>query len=244
MKLFNFLRAIFVLFFALFMTLLISVLTLLYTVVFRKPAASVQCLAAWWAQSICAAAGVSVQVEGTDKLIPEQPYIFGANHQSQFDIFVLQGFLGIDFRWLAKKELFKVPIWGPAMRKAGYIPIDRSHGRKAIKSLDEASQRIAGGTSVIIFPEGTRSKDGKLQDFKSGAMLLAIKSGVPLVPVAISGTYDILPKGHVLCRPGRVKILVGKPIDTKNYSTKDKAELARLLQEAVAQLIKAQDKSQ
>jgi len=241
MKLFSFFRAIFVLFFTLLVTLLISIATIMNTVVLRRSAASVQCLAAWWARSICAASGVTVQVEGTEHLAPDRPYIFAANHQSQFDIFALQGFLGIDFRWLAKKELFKVPIWGTAMRRAGYIPIDRSHGRQAIKSLDGAAKKIAKGTSVIIFPEGTRSKDGKLQKFKSGAMRLAIKSGVPLVPVAITGTYKILPKGRLLVRSGRITIRAGRPIDTQGYKSKDKNKLAALLQEAVAGLMKAPD---
>jgi len=240
MNLFSFLRAIFVLFFTPLVTLLISIATIFCSAILRQPAASVQVLAAWWARSICVASGVAVQVEGKETLQTGHPYIFAANHQSQFDIFALQGFLGVDFRWLAKKELFRVPIWGAAMRRAGYIPIDRSHGRKAIKSLDQAAKKIAKGTSVIIFPEGTRSKDGKLQKFKSGAMLLAIKSGVPLVPVAITGTYDVLPKGRLLVRAGQVSIKVGQPIDSKEYKSKDKNELALLLQEAVADLIKAQ----
>jgi 1-acyl-sn-glycerol-3-phosphate acyltransferase len=236
MKLFHFLRALFVIPFALFMTLLISLITLLKTLVLNKGANSVQGLAAWWARSICWASGVKVAVDVAEQLEPGKPYIFAANHQSQFDIFVLQGFLGINFRWLAKKELFRVPIWGPAMRRAGYIPIDRSHGRQAIKSLGEAAQKIAAGTSVIIFPEGTRSKDGKLHDFKAGAMVLAIKSGVPIVPVAIRGTYEILPKGELLVTPGKVQIRLGRPIETKNYSSRDKHALARVSQEAVAEL--------
>jgi 1-acyl-sn-glycerol-3-phosphate acyltransferase len=236
MKLFHFLRALFVIPFALFMTLLISLITLLKTLVLNKGANSVQGLAAWWARSICWASGVKVAVDVAEQLEPGKPYIFAANHQSQFDIFVLQGLLGINFRWLAKKELFRVPIWGPAMRRAGYIPIDRSHGRQAIKSLGEAAQKIAAGTSVIIFPEGTRSKDGKLHDFKAGAMVLAIKSGVPIVPVAIRGTYEILPKGELLVTPGKVQIRLGRPIETKNYSSRDKHALARVSQEAVAEL--------
>jgi 1-acyl-sn-glycerol-3-phosphate acyltransferase len=237
MKLFHFLRAVFVLPFALFLTLLISLLTLFMTLVLRRNAASVQGLAAWWATSICRAGGVEVAVDGREELDPEKPYIFAANHQSQFDILVLQGFLGADFRWLAKKELFRVPIWGSAMRRAGYISIDRSHGRQAIKSLDEAAQKIAAGTSVIIFPEGTRSKDGKLYDFKAGAMVLAIKSGVPIVPVAILGTYEILPKGKLLMTPGKVQIRVGRPIETINCNSTDKHKLARVSQEAVAELL-------
>jgi 1-acyl-sn-glycerol-3-phosphate acyltransferase len=241
MKLFHFLRALFLIPYALFLTLLISLLTLFMTLVLRREAASVQGLAAWWAASICKAGGVEVAVAGSEQLDPETPYIFAANHQSQFDILVLQGFLGVDFRWLAKKELFRVPIWGPAMRRAGYIPIDRSHGRQAIKSLNEAAQKIAAGTSVIIFPEGTRSRDGKLHDFKAGAMVLAIKSGVPIVPVAILGTYQILPKGKLMMTPGKVQIRVGLPIETINCNSKDKHKLARVSQEAVAELLKTHD---
>jgi len=238
MKVLHFLRALLVIPFILVLTLLVSLMTLFATMVLRKQADSVQGLAAWWARSICRAAGVKVAVAWTERLAPDKPYIFAANHQSQFDILVLQGFLGFNFRWLAKKELFAVPVWGPAMRRAGYISIDRSHGRQAIKSLDEASRKIAAGTSVIIFPEGTRSKDGKLHDFKAGAMLLAIKSGVPIVPVAIVGTYGILPKGRLLMKPGQVQIRVGRPIETKNLRTGDKHELAAITQSAVADLFR------
>ena len=239
MKFFHFLRAAFIVPFALALTLFISIVTLFSTLVLRSSAASVQGLAAWWARTICRAGGVTVSVEGTEQLEPEKPYIFAANHQSQFDIFALQGFLGVDFRWLAKKELFQVPIWGAAMRRAGYIPIDRSHGRQAIKSLDEAARKIAAGTSVIIFPEGTRSRDGSIQEFKAGALVLAIKSGVDLVPVAIRGTFEILPKGRLMMTPGKVRIHVGRPITTKNCSVKDKHELARILHDDVVQLFDA-----
>jgi len=239
MKLYRFLRALLVIPFALLLTLFISIVTLFRTLVQRKDAASVQGLAAWWARSICTAGGVVVSVAGTEKLDSAKPYIFAANHQSQFDILALQGFFGVDFRWLAKKELFQVPIWGPAMRKAGYIPVDRSHGRQALKSLGEAAQKIAAGTSVIIFPEGTRSKDGKIKDFKAGAMVLAIKSGVEIVPVAIDGTYEILPKGKLLMKPGNVTIRVGNPIATKDFTSKDKHTLAQVLQKEVTELLAA-----
>jgi 1-acyl-sn-glycerol-3-phosphate acyltransferase len=237
MKLYRFLRALLVIPFALLLTLFTSVMTLFWTLVLRRDAASVQGFAAWWARSICTAAGVAVSVSGTGKLDSGKPYIFAANHQSQFDIFALQGFLGVDFRWMAKKELFQVPIWGPAMRKAGYIPVDRSRGRQALKSLGKAALKIAAGTSVIIFPEGTRTKDGIMQDFKAGAMVLAIKSGVDIVPVAIKGTYEILPKGKLLMNPGNVTISVGKPIATKNRTSKDKHALAKILQKEVAALL-------
>jgi 1-acyl-sn-glycerol-3-phosphate acyltransferase len=238
MKLFHFLRALLTIPYALLLTLLVSLITLFVTIILHREPDSVQGLAAWWAVSICGFSGVEVSVTGTGQLAQGKPYIFAANHQSQFDILVLQGFLGVDFRWLAKKELFAVPVWGPAMRRAGYIPVDRSHGRQAIKSLEEAAQKIAGGTSVIIFPEGTRSQDGKLHEFKAGAMVLAIKSGVPIVPVAILGTYEVLPRGRLLLTPGKVQIRVGSPIETRNRSAGDKHELARVTQEAVTELLK------
>jgi 1-acyl-sn-glycerol-3-phosphate acyltransferase len=235
MKLLAFLRALFVIPFALLLTLLVSLATLFMTLVLNRDAASIQWLATWWASSICRAAGVAVAVEWAEKLDPGRPYIFAANHQSQFDIFVLQGFLGVDFRWLAKKELFAVPVWGPAMRRAGYIPIDRSRGRKALKSLAEAAEKIGAGTSVIIFPEGTRSRDGRLQEFKAGAMVLALKAGVPIVPVAIRGTHEILPKGRLLMKPGTVQVRVGRPIETDAAMAKH--DLARIAQAAVAELL-------
>jgi 1-acyl-sn-glycerol-3-phosphate acyltransferase len=235
MKLLAFLRALFVIPFALLLTLLVSLATLFMTLVLNRDAASIQWLATWWASSICRAAGVAVAVEWAEKLDPGRPYIFAANHQSQFDIFVLQGFLGVDFRWLAKKELFAVPVWGPAMRRAGYIPIDRSRGRKALKSLAEAAEKIGAGTSVIIFPEGTRSRDGRLQEFKAGAMVLALKAGVPIVPVAIRGTHEILPKGRLLMKRGTVQVRVGRPIETDAAMAKH--DLARIAQAAVAELL-------
>jgi 1-acyl-sn-glycerol-3-phosphate acyltransferase len=235
MKLLAFLRALFVIPFALLLTLLVGLATLFMTLVLNRDAASIQWLATWWASSICRAAGVAVAVEWAEKLDPGRPYIFAANHQSQFDIFVLQGFLGVDFRWLAKKELFAVPVWGPAMRRAGYIPIDRSRGRKALKSLAEAAEKIGAGTSVIIFPEGTRSRDGRLQEFKAGAMVLALKAGVPIVPVAIRGTHEILPKGRLLMKPGTVQVRVGRPIETDAAMAKH--DLARIAQAAVAELL-------
>ena len=137
-----------------------------------------------------------------------------------------------------------MPIWGPAMRLAGYIPIDRSRGRAALKSLDEAARRIAEGTSVIIFPEGTRSRDGQMHSFKAGAMVLGIKAGVPLVPTAIQGTFEIMPKGRLLMKPGQVVIRLGRPISTSDYTTKDRHQLALRLQEKVAELLGKQAEEQ
>jgi 1-acyl-sn-glycerol-3-phosphate acyltransferase len=235
------LHSLLVLILALLATLFISIMTLIGTVLFRRTAEEIQIFGRYWGKFICAVSGVAVSLEGVENLASDRSYIFAANHQSQFDIFVLQGYLPYNFRWLAKKELFQVPVWGTAMKKAGYIPVDRSHGRQALKSLDEAAKRIAEGTSVIIFPEGTRSRDGKLQPFKAGGMVLAIKAGVELVPVAISGTFAILPKGSLMLQPGRVVIRIGTPIATDVFRTNQKLELALLLQKKVAAMLGQDD---
>jgi 1-acyl-sn-glycerol-3-phosphate acyltransferase len=240
MKLLQFCRSLLILILVPLLTLLISIVSLAYLVLFRGSAAGVQAFPRFWAKAILGLAGISVRVEGRERLAPEATYIFAGNHQSQFDIPILQGFLGFDFRWLAKKELFQVPVWGAAMRRAGYIPVDRGQGRAAFKSLDEAAGRIAGGTSVVIFPEGTRSPDGQLQPFKAGAMVLAIKAGVPVVPVGISGTFEILPKNRLLARKsGEVTVRIGAPIETGGYSVKQKQDLAERLQREVAALLRS-----
>ncbi|MFH1019294.1 MAG: lysophospholipid acyltransferase family protein [Pseudomonadota bacterium] len=232
----TFLRGVLVLVLAPMLTGLVSIVAIIMVLIFRRSAAEVQFLPRALGRIVARLSGVSVKMSGSNLLEQGHPYIFAANHQSQFDIFVLQGYLGCDFRWLAKLELFKIPVFGKAMQLAGYIPVDRAHGRKALKSLDEAARRIADGTSVIIFPEGTRSPDGRLGQFKAGTMVLAIKAGVPVVPVAIVGTHQILPKGRLLVKPGRVEIRVGAPIATSDYTVKQKQELAERLQGNVAEL--------
>lgn len=238
MKIFIFFRGLLTLILTPFLTLLVSLVAMGCLLILRWQPERIMILPRIWARIILALAGVSVRLIEEEPLQSGRPYIFAANHQSQFDIFAMHGYFKADFRWLAKKELFQIPFFGRAMRMAGHISIDRAQGRQAMKSLIQAANRIAAGTSVIIFPEGTRSRDGRLHPFKSGGMFLAIKSGVPLVPVAISGTYEILPKGKLLSRPGNILIRMGKPIETKNFKTGQKKELAVILQQAVADLLK------
>ena len=239
MKVLHYPRALFVLILAPLLTLLTSLGALFAIFACRLSAEKVQALPQFWARIICWCAGVEVTVQGQENLDRTKTYIFAANHQSQFDIFALQGYLGFDFRWMAKKELFAIPIFGAGMRAAGYISVDRSRGRQAVQSLNEAAQRIADGTSVIIFPEGTRSRDGLLQPFKSGAMVLAIKAGVPIVPVAIIGTHHVLAKGKLLPQPGPVMIRLGRPIESSLFKPAEKQELASRLQQEVAALLDA-----
>ena len=212
-------------------------MTLLDIFLGRRSEQKVQVFPKTWGKSICWLAGVKVLVEGTENLTPGQTYIFVGNHVSQFDIFSFQGYFPHDFRWIAKKELFRIPFLGAAMLRSGIVPIDRSHGREALRSLNRAAEQIAGGTSVLIFPEGTRSADGCLHPFKTGAVMLAIKAGVPLIPIGFNGTYSILPKGKFLANCGEITIRIGSPISTDNYKPRDKQKLAYHLHDSVAKLL-------
>jgi 1-acyl-sn-glycerol-3-phosphate acyltransferase len=190
-----------------------------------------------WGRLLCRVANVRVRVEGMENLDPSRTYIFVGNHASMLDIFSFQGYIAHDFRWIAKKELFAIPIFGAAIRAVDFIPIDRSRGRQALKSLNDAAERIAEGASVLIFPEGTRSPDGRLREFKTGAIMLAIKAGVEVVPVGFNGTYQVLPKSRLLTRGGEVVLRIGSPLSTKNFKAKDKQKLARMLQRQVLALL-------
>jgi 1-acyl-sn-glycerol-3-phosphate acyltransferase len=203
----------------------------------RRSTVKAQIFPRFWGRAFCILANIQVRLEGREHLYPDKTYIFVGNHASMADIMAFQGHISHDFRWIAKKELFAIPLFGAGMRAAGFIPIDRSHGREAVQSLNEAAQRIAGGASVVLFPEGTRSSDGRLQSFKTGAVMLAIKAGVEVVPVGFNGTHQALPKEKLLPRGGQVVIRIGKPLSTKEFKAKDKQMLAEILQRQVAELL-------
>jgi len=197
-----------------------------------------QCARAW-AKTLLFFAGVKVKLEGeTSAIKPGTPYVFMANHQSAFDIFTLLSGLPVPFRWVAKAELFKIPIFGPSMRRAGYIAINRDNPREAVKSLNEAAQKIREGVSVVVFPEGTRSKDGNLLPFKSGGFVLAIKSQVQIVPTALIGTFDVKPVGRFWVHPRTVFIRLGAPIETSGLKTRDKEALKDRVFNALQALMK------
>jgi 1-acyl-sn-glycerol-3-phosphate acyltransferase len=203
--------------------------------VFARASGPVHRLAGAWGRSILAVSRIRVAVSGIERIHPERPYLFMSNHQSNFDIPVLLGHLPVQFRWLAKAELFKIPIFGRAMRGAGYISIDRADRQSAFESLHKAAEAIRDGVSILIFPEGTRSLDGVLKPFKKGGFVLAIEAGVPIVPVAIRGTHDIMPKGSLLIQPRDVALCIGAPIATTHYTLTTKEALMEQVRHAILQ---------
>jgi 1-acyl-sn-glycerol-3-phosphate acyltransferase len=174
----------------------------------------------FWSKCIFWIFGMKVTVKGYENIDAKKPYVFVSNHASMFDIptvvVALRGNVNIVF----KKELTRIPIWGWALKYGHFIMIDRSNARDAIESIERAAQSIRNGSSVILFPEGTRTTDGKLQTFKRGAFSLAVKAGVPVVPIIVNGTFKILPKGSLNVRPANISVVLEKPISTEGLDGK------------------------
>jgi 1-acyl-sn-glycerol-3-phosphate acyltransferase len=168
-----------------------------------------------------------VKVSGKENIEPNISYIVIANHQSYFDVFLIYGWLGLDIKWVMKKELYKIPGLGFGSKKVGHIFIDRSNKRAAIESLEKAKKRLINGTSVVIFPEGTRSGSGKPGVFKRGAFKLAIDFGLPILPVTVIDTKNILPANSMYLSPGKAKMVIHKPIDISPYNEKNMDELIK-----------------
>jgi len=191
-----------------------------------------------WGKVALLANRVKVKVEGMEHLKGIGPYIFMSNHQGSFDIFALLGYLPFQFKWLAKKELFSIPFFGWTMAAAGYISIDREGTRRTVEAMNEAAQKIRDGMSMVIFPEGSRSPDGSIQPFKRGGFTLAIKSKVPIIPIAISGSRDIMPKEKLTTTSGEIRIRMDLPIETQNYSLKDREFLMKRVSQTISKNFK------
>lgn len=192
----------------------------------------------FWGRSCLKLAGLKLQIKGRENIPEQGPVIYVSNHQSNFDIPILYAGLPVQFRWLAKKELFRIPFFGLAMKRSGYIPIDRSDRRKTMHSLNQAAQRIRSGTSVIVFPEGTRTTDGQVQPFKKGALVIAAKAQVPIVPLAIQGSYGVQPKGRWIVNAGRLTLTVCPAINTKGLKVRDIEQLTSDIHTRIATEVK------
>jgi 1-acyl-sn-glycerol-3-phosphate acyltransferase len=167
-----------------------------------------------WCRLIARTTRTRVRVHGLEHLEPGTSYVFLSSHQSYMDIPAMLGYLPVQLRIAAKKTLFKIPFMGWHLSRAGHIPIDRSSTQNAVTSMRKAAGYIRGGICAFVFPEGTRSPDGALHDFRKGGFKLALQAGAPIVPVTILGSRQVLPKNSIIFRPGPVDMYVDQPIPT------------------------------
>ena len=185
-----------------------------------------QKIARLWGKAILKLLGIKVSVDGLENLDPSKSFLITSNHQSYFDIFILLAYLNLNFRFIAKKSLFKIPFLGQSMKRLGYIPIDRENLRNALKSVKKSTELLKNKTSILIFPEGTRSLDGSLSSFKKGGLNMFLKQGgMAVLPVVIKGTINILSKNSLTIHPGKtVELHVLQPVSCGRENSADVIE--------------------
>lgn len=182
----------------------------------------------WWARLFCWLNFVSVSIKGHENIDPGTSYVFVANHQGAYDIFSLFGWLGHNFRWMMKQSLHKIPFVGWACEASGQIFVDNSSVAATRRTMEAAERQLRGGMSLVVFPEGARSWDGKMRRFKKGAFMLAVEFDLPVVPVTIDGAFDVMPRFRKLPRPGHILLTIHKPISPDT----DGHDLSRLMEES------------
>ena len=194
-----------------------------------------------WARFLVWGSGVKVQVEGLENIAAEGSYVFVSNHLSYMDTPVVLANIPVQFRFLAKSGLFQIPLLGTHLASAGHIPVPRDDARAAVKTMTTAAQAIRQrGISLLIFPEGGRSHTGELASFKEGAAYIAIRAGVPLVPIALQGTREVLPFGSGQVRGGSVTMRIGEPIPTDQVQLRDRGRITGQLHERIAGMLDEQ----
>ena len=185
-----------------------------------------------WAHSLVLASGVNVKIKGLEK-IPQGPVLIVSNHQSNFDFAILLGCIEKPKGFVAKIELAGIPVVSPWMRNIGCVFMNRSDIRQSLKVMNEAAEIISNGQSMVIFPEGTRSRGENIADFKKGSLKLAAKAGVPIVPVTINGTYKVLEANKGLIRPLDVKVVISEPVIYANLLKEDKDRINEIIRDII-----------
>ena len=183
-----------------------------------------------WGRVFCILNFVRVTVDGRANIDPLTSYVFVANHQGAFDIFSIYGYLGHNFKWMMKASLRRIPFVGYACYKAGHIFVDRSNAQSIRLSMEKARRQLSDGMSLVVFPEGSRSRDGRLGVFKRGAFMLASELSLPVVPITISGAYEIMPRSARLPRPGRIRLTIHRPIEPQAADPADTGSHNRAIQ--------------
>ncbi len=190
-----------------------------------------------WSRMLIFVSGMRVRVEGLERIAPESSYVIASNHLSLMDTPLVLAHIPLQFRFLAKQGLFGIPFIGGHLRRAGHISIPRDDARGSLKAMTEAARAIREqGVSALVFPEGGRS-EGQLKEFKEGAAYIAIKAGVPIIPVAIRGTRQVLPMGSAVVRPGQVLLRIGEPIPTAGLPLQDRHRLTAEVRERIVALL-------
>ena len=218
---------------ALLITFIAGWLTVLVASIWNSRVAS-RYIAANWAKIIGTITPMPVTVEGAENADPDRSYVVVCNHQSQFDILLVYGWLKLDLKWVMKAELRKLPAIGIGCEKAGHIFIDRSDPEQSRRAVSEALERVADGVGILFFAEGSRSKDGTLRPFKKGAFRLAAEQNLPILPVTLIGTGKIQPAKSILFFPGRVKMVIHPAIEVPVGQTQDVRELIQQTRTAIA----------
>jgi 1-acyl-sn-glycerol-3-phosphate acyltransferase len=208
----------------------------LVSAVFDRSGDTVLALARLWSRVIFVSGGVRLDVRGHTALDPARPYVFMANHTSAIDIWALFLAIPVNVRMIAKKQLARVPLLGWAMAAGRFIFIDRQNPLAARRSIEQAAARIRGGSSVVIFPEGTRSRDGRLGPFKKGGFHLAMDAGAAVVPVGIRGAGELMPRGSRSLRPGTVSVEIGAPLSTEGLTAGDRPALLQRVRAEIGRL--------
>lgn len=190
-----------------------------------------------WVWVVSRLFGVTFSIQHEEKADPRQSYIVAPNHQSNVDIMALMSVLPVKYRWVIKKSLLKIPMFGWGLGATGAISIDRSNPKEAAEILRAGTRKVGRGWSVLVYPEGTRSPDGNLQPFKKGAFMMAVQTGVQILPVAVNGAYQLMPKHTLIIRPGHVTITLCDPIPTEGLTEEDVPELMERTRRAIKECI-------
>ncbi len=217
--------------------LVLTVFTAVFTMLFFpfRNARFVHAVQAFWSRSFCYLLFIPVTVDGLENIQPGQSYVFVSNHESMYDVFVIYGWLPVVFKWLMKAELRHVPFVGLACKAAGHIFVDRTHAKASAKSLAEVEKQLRDGVCTVIFPEGTRSKDGQLGRFKRGALQIALDLSLPIVPISLEGCYEVMSRDSKTVHRHPIHMHVGAPIAPSALPKDDPTAAVEIIRQAVAE---------
>ena len=219
-------------------TIVCGAVSMVLAVLFRSGRPS-HCVASLWSWLILKTCMIRVEVEGAENLEPGQTYVLTSNHQSLFDTPILLAYLPVSFRFLYKKSLDRIPFLGWHLFLSGHIGVERKKLTKARESLDYAANKIRGGTSVVVFPEGTRSYDGVMRPFKKGMFRLALKAATPVVPMTIVGSHLVMKRGRVTVYPRTVTLIIDRPVPVEGLGEEDATKLLHTVRAVMSETLES-----